>query len=405
MSRTCQFIVIFLCITLTVSACDFFVEKEVVKKRKVEAVRPKVSTVVTSPVVPSNKITCLENIKSNKAITIKQTISPHVLTIEVDSNKIVDEATLVQWLSQFAQTLFDQESCSLTKIYFSTHLDVFSYFQGVLKKNDYSFYKQRRISEAEWVKRFEIKKMETKEALNIELKKMRELKDLGSALKIVTRILNDDINNQDVKLVKANILLDMRSYSDALNTYEDVLASQPDNIRALFNSAFVSKEMGSFAQAIEKTKKVRDLLADKEKGSKYLAQLGLSLDTVLLQLAEVYLKNNETALAVATLKDIKNKSAAAYVLLKAQLHRLTQKYEEAKNELMTVVDSGDWQDVILFNMVLLHLDLKDKGGAKQYFEMLSDVNKKMAQELSLVNNLPTIQEEAELPSEIEGGEQ
>ena len=153
---------------------------------------------------------CQQALKQEKAIKKIEQVSDSLATVVIESNSITNEDSLAKWLKDFTKELYKGTGCILEQVGFSVKIDEFSYFQGIINRGDFGLYKKQKISEAEWVRRFEIKKMATSEALVESLRKARRALDNEKALKLVNQVLDDDFSNVSAREIKANILLDQK---------------------------------------------------------------------------------------------------------------------------------------------------------------------------------------------------
>ncbi len=338
---------------------------------------------------------CQQALKQEKAIKKIEQVSDSLATVVIESNSITNEDSLAKWLKDFTKELYKGTGCILEQVGFSVKIDEFSYFQGIINRGDFGLYKKQKISEAEWVRRFEIKKMATSEALVESLRKARRALDNEKALKLVNQVLDDDFSNVSAREIKANILLDQKLFIEAIGIYETILEQYPDNARVLFNLSFAKERLGTFSESLKYANQLLSLLEDQNKQKDALNQLKLSLDDVRLHLGVNYLKNNELDKAEKTLALIQDKNHPISVILKSNLLRAQNKTEEAKQLLSQLIDTGQHQDIVLYNLVALSLDLKDEKAAKEYYHILKEAKSGMAKELSFLMTLKKKEEEGE----------
>ncbi|EKD50571.1 MAG: hypothetical protein ACD_62C00496G0004 [uncultured bacterium] len=342
-------------------------------------IKPPVINVVTS---------CQDSIKNDSAIEVFREVSPSEISLTINSNKIIDNDSTEKWLKDFVYDLFDRQQCPYKTIAFTTIVDEYSYLQGLITRLDFDLFKQQKISEPEWIRRFDIKKMTTTEAVRASLRKARQLGDSGTALELVEKLLLDDYASTALKIIKANILVEQKQYVEAIDIYRDVILQEPFNVNAWFNLSYCQKMAGQFAEAVENAKKLLAFITEPAKQEVYLKALGLTRDDLWLHLAECYSKNNEIILAQEALNKVVTKNNPVYGLLTANLLRLDHKAEQARTVLLSLLDTGQRQDLVFYNLVVLSLDLKDEKGAQDYYQMLRENHPNEARELAFVMNLP-----------------
>ncbi|MBF0105727.1 MAG: tetratricopeptide repeat protein [Deltaproteobacteria bacterium] len=337
---------------------------------------------VKSPLViteKENEKLCVEYVESIPSVVSVKYPDPKTLSIEVASNKVYDEASLIKWVMEFSTELFDTRACQWDQLLFMTSFDEGSYDQGVSGRSDYLLYKKGRISSPEWNKRFEIKKMNSIKTLKLQLKAERALGHHAKAFDLMLELFKTEDADVTLSIVKNNILLDQKIYHEAIAGYEALLASDPENITVLYNLAFAKKEIGSFADAIQIYQNLKTIF-EQNPGSRS----PVSSEDTAFQLADAYLKNNQLKETRSVLEKIKDKDSGTYHILLSNLLRQEGQYTEAKTILDGLIKKGAGTELALFNRTLLYLDLKDVEGARRSYEELKALNAVMAGELAFL---------------------
>lgn len=301
------------------------------------------------------------------------------VALEIESNRIIDETSLVKWLSGFLSQIFYERQCPWDKVTFITRLSETEYYEGLSRRDDYDLYKKGRISQAEWTRRFEIKKLATVASIKNNLKRAREAADHGKALGYVDELIKRDPYDIGALIIKGNILLDQGAAAEALAVYESVLKMAPQNVLARFNQAYAQARMGRFSEAIAgyqsliKALKMDPGLSDQ-----------IRPEAVWLYLADVYLKNNQAGEAAQALENAEPKTDTPFKLLKANLLRAQKRPQEARAILEELVEAGKGGKRALFNLVLVNLDLKDLKASRAAFAKLKAGAPKLADELAFL---------------------
>lgn len=315
--------------------------------------------------------------------------------VEVNSNKIYDEESLGRWAMDLAKAVFAEPVCTVDKINFVAMVSADVYYQGLLLRSDHDFFKRGKISLAEWLRRLDMRELNTVASVTTKLKKARDEKDPSKALDLAKQWLELEPSNEIAKLILANVYLDAMSYFEAITRYEEILKVKPSEHLALFNLAYAKTRIGSFSEAIVLYEKYQTLNIEVD-------------DTVFwLNFAEANLSDHRLSEAEQALGHVKNKDSLDFILLSANLKRARKDSVSAKALLDTLVSRGDDNDLVWFNLVVLALDMKDETGAKSALVSLQMSNAKMAEELSFLsvfNNKQPIQDTTLSPVE-DGGQE
>jgi tetratricopeptide (TPR) repeat protein len=323
-------------------------------------------------VPPQSSLKNCEDVFKKAAAESILTFYPETKTakIEVNSNKIYDEESLSRWAMDLAKAVFTEPACTVDKISFVAMVSADVYYQGLLLRSDYDFFKREKISLAEWMRRLDIKELNTVASVKTKLKKARDAKEHDKALDLAKQWIDLEPNNETAKLVLANIYLDEASYFEAIMRYEDLIKIKPDNALVLFNLAYAKTRIGSFSEAIALYEKVQTSDSD---------------DVFWLNFTEANLSDHRLSEAEKALEPVKDKERLDFVILSANLKRARKDYAGAKELLDTLVSRGDDKDLVFFNLVVLALDMKDEKAAQLAFVSLQTRNAKMAEELSFLS--------------------
>lgn len=343
-------------------------------------------TVVTVPITMGN----CEDVFKKAAAESVLTFLPETKTVkvEVNSNKIYDEESLGRWAVDLAQAVFVEPTCTIDKISFVAMVSADVYYQGSLLRSDHDFFKRDKISLAEWMRRLDIKELNTVASVKTKLKKARDDKDQSKALDLAKQWLDLEPNNEIAKLVLANVYLDEASYFEAITRYEDLLKIKLSDRLTLFNLAYAKTRIGSFSEAIILYEKYQTIVID------ILPAINVDDEVFWLNFAEANLSDHRLGKAEQALGHVKDQKSVDYILLSANLKRARKDYAGAKEILDVLVSRGDDNDLVWFNLVVLALDMKDEKAAKSAFAFLQTSNIKMADELSF---LPVFTHKQQIP--------
>lgn len=328
---------------------------------------------------PAPTVSCEECLKKFTDLKVVSTTPEGEAQFTTDSNRIIDETTFSKWLSEFEEQIF-LSSCAYKKISVSVTLTAGYYLQAVLVRSDHDLLKQGKISSAERQRRYDLKRVETLAYLLQALKDAREKGNQAQALSLIDRILEKEPQNQNVLLIKANVLLDQKLYADAVLLYQSILVTQPDSLIARFNLGYALKELGSFSEALTAFEIVLNTPppTGKTDPGRY------SNDAVMLNLVDAALRNNDLEKATNYSARIQNRTTPEAALLNAQYLRMQGKFTEAKDVLQELAGRSLVAPEVLFDLTLAYLDLKDIMNAKLTFERLKRADETMANELAFL---------------------
>lgn len=356
--------------------------------------KPKHSTHTTteivelSPVDPHKVVVkkCVDYVKTLPQLnSVMESIQDgaKILSVQVESNKIIDDVSLAKWVFDFVSDLFMREECAYDRILFTANTSPDAYFQGVIHRLDHELFVKKNISLPEFVKRFEIKGLDTKVSLLKKLKGARLYNDHEKALVLVEKLLDLETDNPDYLMIRANIYLDQEVFFEAITLYQNILEMYPLRVDALFNLAYAKKEIGRFGEAIELFQRLLTLLKmSPEKIKKDL----FSLEDVLLHLADAYAKNNQLSEAEKYLTEIKTENFD-YLILKANVLRGQKRYDEARFMIQKIGEQGEDNALTWFNLVLVNLDMQDLVQARAAFVRLKELDVNLAKEVGFLETV------------------
>lgn len=355
---------------------DLVIGEEPVRKPKIVKKDPLIKKELQLPDPVQVKRDCESWVQSHKNLS-KVDFLNDGMAFQLQSDKIIDDLSLSQWLVGFAEKIFIEKECPWDQLSFSTSFDDQKIYTGLLRRSDFKLFKKDRISQAELYRRFEIKALETKLALRTRLKKARYLNQHSQALSLVNELLEKE-SDQNLRLVKANIYLEEGSWFEALALYDLLLQESPGWIEVLFNKAHVQKQIGSFSEAVQTYKKLLEAFAALPEDQKPFPQSRLWLN-----LSDAYLKNRNLSLAEESLSKVTVRDLN-YKILQAAIWRAQKKYQEAVQLFEALVQDQSADAMVRFNLVLLYLDLRDQHKAKEAYQSLKSVSETMAKELEFI---------------------
>lgn len=367
--------------------CAHFLACDAPKPKK--PIVPTTEVIELAPIVPQKVAVkkCEEYVKTLPQLVLATESvqdSAKILSVQIESNKIIDEVSLAKWVFDFANDVFLREECSACdRILFTANTGPDSYFQGIIHRRDHELFVKKTISLPEFVRRFEIKGLDTKVSLLKKLKDARLHNDHEKALALVEKLLDLEADNPDYLTIRANVYLDQEVFFEAITLYQNILEMYPTRVDALFNLAYAQKEIGRFGDAIESfARLLMTLKASPEKIKKNL----FSHEDVLLQLADAYVKNNQLTEAEKYLAEIKTEDFD-YLMLKANVLRGQKRYEEARFMIQKIIDQGNAQALTWFNLVLVNLDMQDLIQARAAFMRLKELDVSLAKEVGFLETV------------------
>ncbi len=337
-----------------------------------------ISTTVKTLTSAVDAVTCLDYVKALETVSLSKEQTTEI-TISINTNKIYDEATLVKWLENFDAVFFSKTPCAIATVHFTVLLDAENVYSGVLRKADNEMRAANKISEAEWVRRFEIQRVETLASLTVVLKNARETADTKAALQVIDKIIDKDAGNSLWRLIKANTLLESGAYFEAIAVYEALLENSPKDLRALYNLSFAHKHVGNFSKSLDLYQKIADEIASADK------ELPFAREDFYLSWADAYLHNNQPREALEKKKLAGDSTGVNGLLIEANALRLLKLFNDAKRVLEKALTLQENEAVVLFDLTLIQLDLKDEEGAKVNFAKLKESDAGLAAELSFLS--------------------
>jgi len=299
------------------------------------------------------------------------------VVLSVDTNQVFSENAISKWVQVFSATVFSEPKCHVKKVSFIVSIDQSSYYKGKLVYADYKLLEEKRISVAEWVRRVDVQKLATMQSVKSDLAIARKSGNHKQAFELVERLIESEPDSLNAKVIRANILLDQKSYVEAIFHYETILKEDPNNETALFNLALALKNMGRFPESIAYYQKLLPLKTN---------------DEIYLNLADTHLKNNQLPLAKEYLEKVSNHYSNVYLILYSILQRSQGNSSHARATLKQIKHPGEYAAMINYNLVILNIDLKDLAGADENYRLLKERDMVLAKELEflpLFSSAPT----------------
>ena len=206
------------------------------------------------------------------------------------------------------------------------------------------------ISKPELLRRLQVKTIETSDSLKLKLKDLTE-DQLNEKLKLVDQLVGLEPHNEKVLAYKANILRDLNRCVDALSIYQSLSENANFTFFSQWNIAFCLEKMGDL------------------EGSSQAYLKALEIDPnqpqLMRQLSMVYLKNSKLAEAEQWLDSSKTFETTDMTFwIQALLLREKKKYAEAQSILNNLHFDGEFGAAILYDKLLLDLDMRDFKSAK-----------------------------------------
>lgn len=317
---------------------------------------------------------CQSFITSHPLVVRSNSLKDDAIVLKVDSNRIYDEVSLSKWIMEISRETYLTRDCPWKELKVAIDADDLGEWRGVSRRMDFELHEKGVISTAEWVRRFEVQKIASPESLKLALKTARQEKDHEEASGLIAEISSKEPQNQQAKIIKANILLDQGLSFEAIELYQSLPEDVSQSPLVLFNLALARKHVGSFSDAIAVYQNLLKLGDFKV----------VSQDNVLLNLADAYLKNNQPDDAEKVLNQVKQKKAPVWQILQANLLRAKHETQKARDVLAGMTVENELSEVILFNLILLDLELKDVQAARERFSRLKNVNANFAGELAFL---------------------
>lgn len=338
-----------------------------------------------TPPIKEMPTSCEQILQNLKMGRFSKTATADFFQLEVNAQAVFNEKTLTDWVIQSAEKIFLLTECQVKSVVFVASAEDEFLYQGVFLRDDFELFQNNKISKPEWIKRFEIKRMETLQVIKKKLKTAREQKNHQAAKKWVEKWIEKEPQHINARLILGNILLDNENFFEAIQVYETLLKEHPQTYLALFNLAYTKKKIGSFDEAIQLYEKIIKQFTELD---------SLQKDQVFIYLASAYLNNKQLQDAEKFLQKVTDTTDENYLVLQANLLRLNKQFEEAKKILQTFIDTESASDIIYYNLILIHLDLKELAAARELFKTLQELNKSMANELMFLgeakqNNVPS----------------
>lgn len=312
--------------------------------------------------------TCLEAMEALPALRLSIS-EEHRLEIEIDSNQIIDDQSLQRWLLRFVQDVYANKNCPVRVLHFKSHLSASEYRQGVIWTRDAQDFIAEKISASEFIRRVGVQALASEALLQSEIKLALQNQKYRQVLRLLENKAEDENQNLDWTLAKANAMLGLGQLEDCLNITQSMLNDDPQNTQARFIFALALKAQGRFDEALQQFDELETVEGLSQNQQKLL----------LWHRVEGLLKNNQNEEALNIISQ--HSLNGPLVFLKAMALRRVGKIPEAIALYEQSLQQEDDVSLVLFNLVLLYLDERDAAKAQGYFQDLKYKNPKLAAEL------------------------
>lgn len=302
-------------------------------------------------------------------------ITDKTLSLKIKFEHSISEEDLLKKMIDVTKYIFAQQSCAIKNISFLSTLSKDSEYTAKTQKMDYEFFVARKISRAEWIKRYEFKKIPTTYSLMKQLMEYRKSKKFKKAALLIDKLLQNDSENLKLLLIKGNNFFDQDKFSKAIKVYDYIRNTHESSSVALFNTVLAEKKLGLFDKAIDHLKMIQmkqgyDLLKD------------INKDEVLMHLADCYYKKGNSEKALETLKDLTNKNAMDYYLMLAMIQRGQKQLDKAILTLKDAKKKFSTSEKLNYNLLILSLDAKNEKEAKDYYQELDMIGSDLVKDFS-----------------------
>lgn len=338
---------------------------------------------------------CLEALKKWDLGSQVKISSDKRVEFVFSESQVFTETEFSKNLLKFSDEIFGQYGCDYEQVTFQSFSSEGPLWLARLARENYFLFRKSQISEPEFTRRLEIVQKATLASLKAKLKKARQFKKQDEALIAVNAWLENDPENLDAQVIRANIFLDQKDFYQAVSVYEKVLQSDSKNLTARFNLAVTKKKLGQIEAAVL----LFDSLEQDIKSSQELDKSLWGLHRVDAYLSLKNIQMAEAALQKITLQKIGDVDLFRIVILREQ-----KKFSEAKEVLENYLKAYPEESLALYNLALTFLDLKNTDEAVKTFLRLKLADADVAKELEFLplfaqSKEPEVLQDEETPSE------
>lgn len=233
---------------------------------------------------------------------------------------------------------------------------------------DVALHLQGKISQPELLRRFQVETVETVDSLKIKVRKARQEGANGDVLGFLGKWMKLESDSLLALSLMGNVYRDEKKYAEAIPFYKKILTFDSRSVFAWRNIGYCYDRMGAYDSARKA----------------YLGALEIEPQNFLLihQLASVMGKNGEGAKALEWLANAhKIRETVDGWMIEGNILRDMKKYEQAKTAYFKAqkINPADFR--ILFNLLLVDLDMKKYAEAKKKYAELKMKEPLLAAEL------------------------
>ncbi|EKD41486.1 MAG: hypothetical protein ACD_73C00700G0004 [uncultured bacterium] len=233
------------------------------------------------------------------------------------------------------------------------------------------------ISKPEWMRRTQISVEETIESLTLKIRTLKASNNLPEMITALNQLISLDASNGKAWALLGNALRDLHKTTEAIEVYKKLVNQSGFEFFAFWNMGYCFDQLG--------------LLGDSEQAYVKSIELDPSNAILMRQLAIVYLKENKVPEALDWLRKSKFYEINTETYwIEALILRHEKKFKEARDLLSKINMEGVLQASLLFNKILMDLDVKDFEAAKKKFAELKNLSPELAQEFSVVSLLSNL---------------
>lgn len=275
-------------------------------------------------------------------------------------------------LKVFAESLTPDSECQKT-LNFKISKDTQYFYEAKLSLHDVYQYNEHIISWPEMVRRMQFVTAASVTTMQNNVKAARLQGDLVLSLQWVQQWLQQDPSSVSAQLILANILADQKKYVESLVVYKKVLELEPQNEVALYNQAHAFAESGQLDQAIAAWQNLINHFSETHFKT-------ITLDMLQLRLLKNLLQDQKLDAAAELLPKIKTPSFDKDILA-VHLLRAQKDFAGAEQKNLSLLASEVFdRPLILYNMIVLEMDLKNKTKAQTYYDELKNLDANLAKD-------------------------
>lgn len=247
-----------------------------------------------------------------------------------------------------------------------------TFLRASMARADWEAYAKGEISKPEWSRRLGVETVDTLESIRSKTRTARGEGRLDEVSALLLKWLTLEPNSTVALSILGNVYRDEKKWGDAVQVYQKILAADSRSVFALHNLGTVYAEQGAYADSIVNYSKAIEL----EPANPVLAR----------QLALSYRQNGDLSSAQTWIaKSLALSETPEARVIEGNILRDGKKFKEAGEVYAKAAVLSPADARVLFNQILIDLDLKNFDEAKKKFKELQAKDPAMAEELKIVS--------------------